>query len=634
MIVKVPILRSFKLPTLEMCFAILFAAGFLLKYNHAMLHIFGVPTVWGLLLKNATLLVAILFCLVPLVEKRLGRAALLTALSLFTLLFFANLYYHRYFGNYLSYTDIIMGQGGWSFTVLVRQLVAVRDLLYLVDIALLIYLYLKCRRRTAEASWLTLLRRHRRSAISGCAIALLILGLQGFITNAAFGGYPPGRLYARSSGSFVGVYGMAPLYLYEFFAHHFSGSSQPARATYRTEEGLNIGGGDGSSSGGVASVDRKPNIIAIQVESLDERVIDFEYQGHEVTPFLNNLKEESIYANRIYAQHVNGSFDAELSMLTSLYPVNKSYTFSTTDMSAFDSLARILNTNGYHTLAFHANDAAFFNRDKAFSELGFDRFYSRSDYSSESIVMDVEDPFFGINDFDFFLQSLRYLETAEEPFFAFMITVTSHTPFDYYPPEEAREPFEEIGPALVRDYLNSMSFVDKSLEMFFAGLEERGLSDNTVLLIYSDHAALVQGEAYASGGDFQTDLDIKHPEHIPLFIYWDDAEPRTIETAGSTTDIAPTILDLIGAEEAPPNFMGSSLLEEEDRPVIFLHELPQVLYRDQLFVLEPGSPEEPGELVRIGGRENPQEATVELSSRQEERAVETIMTAREMMSVR
>ncbi|PUU90839.1 MAG: sulfatase [Halanaerobium sp.] len=84
------------------------------------------------------------------------------------------------------------------------------------------------------------------------------------------------------------------------------------------------------------------NIIVIQLKSFDQKIINYRHNNRKVAPFLNKLKENSLYFNNIYAQHVNESFDAEFSFLTSLYPRNKNYAFKTNDMSKFNSIVKVL----------------------------------------------------------------------------------------------------------------------------------------------------------------------------------------------------------------------------------------------------------------------------------------------------
>lgn len=148
-----------------------------------------------------------------------------------------------------------------------------------------------------------------------------------------------------------------------------------------------------------------------------------------------------------------------------------------------------------------------------------------------------------------------------------------------------------------------MAFVDDSLERFLSDLERKGLLDDALVIIYGDHSAGIQKEAYSSDRNFLLKRPIKRPESVPLFILNSNI-PSKIETKeGTQVDLAPTILDLLGLEEKPEDFMGHSLLSPIEKPILFLHELPQLLHKGQLFTLSPLGLEEAGYRDAIGKKD-------------------------------
>ncbi len=187
-------------------------------------------------------------------------------------------------------------------------------------------------------------------------------------------------------------------------------------------------------------------------------------------------------------------------------------------------------------------------------------------------------------------------------FFSFFITVTSHTPYDFYPQDHAVNRFHDVKNPLVRDYFRSISFVDKSLKMFFELIKESNMDENTMFIIYSDHESGVEGHSYSSKRSFQLDKMVKAPENVPLFILHPDLEPKAVHKEGTTTDLAPTILGLLGEKEKPEEFLGHSLLQDETHPILFLHEIPQVLYQGQLFACMPGGIEKIGHAQDAGNK--------------------------------
>ncbi len=608
-------------------------AGLLLKHNVLMLHVLGV-LVPGTQMLRSIVLVALVYLLVrPATVRRRNRIAAVVIATGFTAFFLANLWYNRYFGNYLSFSEVAAGESFDAVGVLFRHIMRITDVVFVLDI---IVMAATGRWRTPASSaassrvrsvtWLrpggapgAALSRGARAAIIVAAAFLLLA--QGVIANRRLGGKSPTELYLESTPAFTGVYGVLPLYAAEMILL-LTGPPDtteavtpvpPAEMAVELDE--------------EALLEPPTNVIVIQVESLDKKLINYRHNGVEVTPFVNSLVEKGLYGTNFYAQHVNGSFDADFSLLTGMYPVNRHFTFRDHEMTLFPSLVEILRDRGYRTMAFHGNDGDFFNRNEAYAELGFDRFYSLDDFDLQDRTYTLDHSHLGINDYDFLRQALTYLEEAQNPFFAFLITVTSHTPFTFYPEEYRVEAFETILNPLVRDFFNSVRFVDSALEMFFLGLEERGLTEDTLIIIYSDHEAAIQTPVYTSSVNFQVNRNIKEPEHIPLLILHPDIEPGTLHKTGSITDLAPTILDFLGIDAAPPEFMGGSLMDPREIPVLFIHELPLVLYRDQLFAAEIGT------LNRIGHIES-RETDIPIPPEQELLVLEKIRYSREVMMKR
>ena len=605
----------------EKIFAISFLLGFLIKYNIFMFHIFSVPSAFSIFFRNLAFIMFILYFIFPLVKKRSGRLIIFVFSIVFSFFFLSNLWYNRHLGNYLSINEMAVGDTYNPIGVVFRHVFNAYDPLFIVDLILMGFTINIS--RVSGSSLKSKLNYNRIKKIKTGAIVLLsiliILMGQIFITNLAFGGFTPVELYNNSTPGFVNVYGVIPLYTFELLYDY--GEEEFEVVENRLPET------ETKLSDDDKLIDDYSNIIVIQVESLDKKTMDYEYNDKEIVPFVNSLKEDSLYANDFYAQHVNGSFDADFSLLTGMYPVNRQYSFREHDMTQFPSLVNIMNDLGYQTMAFHGNDASFFHRHEAYPELGFDKFYSREDYSMDDREYVIEDNYLGINDYDFLKQSVDFIEESEEPFFAYLITVTSHTPFTFYPEEFEQEEFEDLNSQLVRDFFNSLYFVDHSLEMFFNELEDRGLKDDTLFVIYSDHEAAIETPEYSSSVNFNVDRNIKEPEHIPLLIKHPDLNAGTIEKTGTITDLPPTILDIIGVNNIPDDFMGYSMLHPEDKPVLFIHEIPQILYQDQLFVNEFD------EFIKIGHVEN-LEQDIELDAETKELLLEKIRYSRDIKQLR
>jgi len=541
----------------------------------------------------------------------------------FTLLFYSNLWYNRYFGNYLSITDIFMGQGTRPFEVISRQLFILSDFLFMIDIILLWYLRLKLKKEkyTEKINWHS---KPSQKQEYGVILMILLLLSQLSISAFYFSTYKPSEVYNESTTLMANAYGILPLYAYELYLNVKDEATIDIRKEIieNPEHIIEENSKD-------YKLDENTNLLIIQLESYDAKMVDYMYKGKKISPFISKLKDQSIYFDNIYAQHINGSFDAEFAVLTSLYPINKNYSFLNNNMGNYNSLVNIFNDRNYETLAFHGNDKEFFHRDKGYDELGYDHFYSLEDYKFDNNYYDL-DSYFGINDYDFFNQSLNWLKDSKKPFFGYFITVTSHTPFNFYP-ESNNTDFEAIENQLVKDYFESIRFVDASLEMFFNKLENNGLLENTLVVIFSDHNADINKEEYLSRGYFESEENFKKPEKTPLLIMHPELEPEIVEKPGTVTDLAPTLLALLGIEK-PEEFLGISLLNTIEKPIYFLHEVPQILYKNQLFLRFPLNVE--GEYIfqRIANIKGKEDANIELSVKWQENLNETIEYMNQLMN--
>ncbi|MGM0548721.1 MAG: LTA synthase family protein [Bacillota bacterium] len=619
-------LSNFELKRRLNYLSLLFIFSFLIKYNYLMLQIFYVPSITVLIIRNLFFIAFYLKYIEPLLISKKIRRRLFFIFFLFSFFFIVNYWYNRYFGNFLSISDIFSGEGTGSFSmyeVLFIHIFKFRDILIILDLALLGFFGFNS---LADLKSISKFRtnnyfgaRLKFKKIGSFSLIILILAFQFVFGSLLLGAKSPAALYQSGSSYMASVYGIFSLYTFESYSYLTRGKKKAKPKLdnipyYKKQKQLS----------GTHNLDQATNVILIQVESLDAKIIDYRQQGKEITPFLNDLKKDSLYFENFYAQKVNGSFDADLSTLTSLYPVNRSYAFKDINLGDFHSIAKMLKHRGYQTLAFHNNNRNFFNRAEAYPDLGFDRFYSQSDFK-EKIYQVPAKRSLGINDYDFFASTAEIIKekaAKDEPFFAYLISLTSHTPFKFYP-QTAVEDFAEVDNNLVQNYFKSINFLDQSLQNFVNKLEKAGVLDNTLLVIYADHESEIETNEYQSGRDFVLWRNLKTPYHIPLFIKHPKLENKVSSREGTTTDISPTILDLLGFKNLPDQFVGSSLYLEREDPILFLHETPTLLKDGQLFIKELE------QLIKVGHLKD-QKKEVEISPQKIKELNEIVTYMREI----
>lgn len=317
-------------------------------------------------------------------------------------------------------------------------------------------------------------------------------------------------------------------------------------------------------NGKLTGLGKNKNLIVLQVEALQNFVIDLEYNGEEVTPNLNKLiKDQStVYYDKYYQLLGRGNTsDAEFVSQNSLHPSMEEPTYSQYAENTFYGLPWLLRDNDYHAWVFHGFEKTFWNREVAYVNQGFERFISEEDFVFEESLG------FGIRDEDFYKQSIDYLKELDKiddnPFYAFMITLTSHTPFTMPKEYQHLDIKGEHKDTMLGNYLQSVHYADKELGKFIEQLKEEGLYDDTIIAIYGDHFAISSTNKDDQkmlteflGQEYDYDLMM----NIPLIIHIPGQEIKeTISTAGSQIDFYPTIMNIMGYENTKGLIFGRDL---------------------------------------------------------------------------
>ncbi|MDN7242014.1 LTA synthase family protein [Planococcus sp. N028] len=308
------------------------------------------------------------------------------------------------------------------------------------------------------------------------------------------------------------------------------------------------------------------HLFVIQVESLQNFVIGKSVNGQEITPNLNKLLEESAYFSNVFQQIGAGTTsDAEWIANTGLYPQGMIPTVNSLNGEEVPSLPRTLQTYGYGSATYHADDVTFWNRDVLYPVLGYDEVYSNEE------IPNIKPVGFGPADevvFDFAAKKLPKQLVKYDRIYANIVTVTSHTPFVM--PEEMQHldlpaEYEDM---YIGNYLQSVRYADEQIGAFIEELKDQGLYDTSLIAIFGDHSgmhgSLVTEEDQALIEDF-----IGHPYTLKdqftvplLFTGGNLFNGIQMERLGGQVDIMPTILALLGIEHETP-MMGHNLFHYE-----------------------------------------------------------------------
>ncbi|MCP4203991.1 MAG: LTA synthase family protein [bacterium] len=315
--------------------------------------------------------------------------------------------------------------------------------------------------------------------------------------------------------------------------------------------------------GATAGLAEGLNLIAIQVESMQEFVVDLDVEGVAVMPNLRRLRESALEFSMVLDQTSRGRSSAgDFVALASMLPVGESiaYEYPKND---YYSIAHALSDRGYTTISAIPYKGSFWNRQATHPAYGFETNLFRSGFERRGPKVG-----WGINDRDFLEQMVPVLDALDEPFFAWLTTLSVHYPYESFPSELKSRSMGDLEGTRLGNYLHGMSLFDRALEELAARLEDNGLLDRTVIAIWGDHASGLNRDQ-----DFVDYFGLERPAkkflfgRVPFMIWLPpDRSLRRLETApAGQVDIAPTLLALMGVDPGDLALMGRNLLQESIR---------------------------------------------------------------------
>ncbi|MFB5267491.1 LTA synthase family protein [Paenibacillus enshidis] len=514
-----------------------------------------------------------------------GRFTALAVLNvLLTALIYSDMVYYRYFGDFITIPVLLQAGQVESLGGSIASLIDWQDIFFFMDwILFLPYLLWikKLRSRRADRLFEGPVfggnrRRSGRRMLFRAGSGLLALGLGcvltfgpiNFYTSTWAKGLFVGNWWSLALYNVTGLLGFHGYDIYRYSMEHLG--PQPVLGQKEMDKDLDWFKDHQS----LIHVENETygkykgsNVMIIQGEAFMNFFIGKQINGQEITPNFNKLMKESMYFSNFYHQTAQGrTSDADFSVQSSLHPLQTGSVFIRYPDHAYDVLPTILKREGYSPNVLHAYDSSFWNRYTMYKAMNYDHFYSKKDFV-------IDEPLgWSLGDKSFFRQSVSKLEELNgNPFYAFMITLSSHHPYNIHPEGTGLDTGEFNG-TMFGDYLESVHYVDQALGELVAQMKANGMWDNTILMFYGDHDNSIQDKALYENflGKSLSDLDMqKIMNQVPLLVHLPDGGSAGVynEPAGQL-DIAPSVLHLLGISSEPYHFMGNNLFSGKQRMVV------------------------------------------------------------------
>ncbi len=309
------------------------------------------------------------------------------------------------------------------------------------------------------------------------------------------------------------------------------------------------------------------NLLAIQVESMQQFVLGYQFGDQKITPNLDRLLATAVVFPNTRDQTSSGrSSDGDFVNFTSLLPVTDSVAYQYTS-NRYTTLTEALEERGYSAVAAIPFSPTFWNRQLTYPAYGFETAWFRPEFEAGVKIG------WGLNDLDFLRQMSGRLETLPRPFFAWLTTLSLHFPYAEFPDEMKSLDFGALEGTGLANYLHAMHLFDRAFGELVADLERSGLADETVIAIWGDHDSGLHQIHQFTGyiGTEYTPLGRFLADRVPFAIWVPGAEaPRgRREIVAGHLDIAPTLMALLGIDPAGYAYLGRNLLGTPDAyPVV------------------------------------------------------------------
>uniref|UniRef100_UPI0039EA9C42 LTA synthase family protein n=1 Tax=Clostridium perfringens TaxID=1502 RepID=UPI0039EA9C42 len=457
---------------------------------------------------------------------------------LVTILFIADIWYYRVNGTFLSIRHIIepgifnpIGKSLFNFKPI--------DLLFLLDFVILFLVYKFTGLKNVK--YKSSLKTRLIAFISVFGISAIVIGFGHYYLDIAK--KSDKVLFRIAWAPFQTFSDISPLGYHGYDIYYYTNKEMTLTDAQKNEiktwfdenkEDLPDNKYKGMFEG--------KNLIAIQVESLENFVIGQKVYGQEITPNINKLLKNSLYFDNIKEQNNSGiSSDCDLMVNTSMLPVRNGSTFFGYPWTEYNTLQDLLNSKGYNTISTHPEVPGNWNWAEAHKSFKADKIWDASQFDQSEVIG------LGMSDESYLKQIGDKLKNEKQPFYTFLVTLTSHGPFEVPEDKQYLNLPQDLNENMLGAYFQIVRYTDEAIGKFINQLKEEGLLENTVIMLYGDHCGVHKFyEDDIKDSPLEGDWWKDNEKEIPFMIYNPRIQGETISKEGGQIDFLPTIAYLLG----------------------------------------------------------------------------------------
>lgn len=316
------------------------------------------------------------------------------------------------------------------------------------------------------------------------------------------------------------------------------------------------------------------NLIFITAEAFSSFVVD-----PELSPTLYRMATEGIEFTDYYQPVWGaGTTGGEYTNLLSLIPYGGSASMQEVNQQdIFQTIGKYLQARGYVSAAFHNNDYTYYSRHQTHTQLGYDVFIGVGNGMEEGISAGWPQ-----SDEEMFRFTIPDYVDQDKPFSLYYMTVSGHATYLFNSNTAARRNQDKVEHLSysqpVRAYLACSLELENSMAYLLEELESRGIADDTVVVIATDHYpyGLAPSDTWGTNADYLSELygeKVKNGfiRDKSTLIIWSgclEGQNIVVDTPTQSLDILPTLCNLFGVEYDSRLMCGRDVFSEQ-QPVAF-----------------------------------------------------------------
>lgn len=306
------------------------------------------------------------------------------------------------------------------------------------------------------------------------------------------------------------------------------------------------------------------NLIFILAEGFNSIAID-----ESLTPTLYKLTHEGFNFTNYYSPVFFSTTGGEFQAMTSLIPTQEILGMWRKNNPYIPyAIGNAFTNIGYNAQSYHNWSYKYYSRHNTMPTLGFNNYTACGNGLQKSINCSWLP-----SDIDLINASFdKYADS--EPFVTYYVSVSGHAPYNFTGGNSIAIKNEKLVEDLpysdaVKAYLSTQIEFDRALETLINKLEEKGILEDTVLVITGDHYPYtLTTDEINEISDYERDGTIE-VNRSNLIIWNPENESKTIDKVASQIDVLPTILNLFGIDYDSRLLLGNDIFSDAEGFAIF-----------------------------------------------------------------